>query len=372
MSESTADRNPFERLAEEFAERLRRGEHPAITDYVARYPDLADDIRELFPEIAVVEQYKPARSDVGMSSPATPRGLPERFGDYRILRAIGEGAMGVVYEAVRESLRSNVALKVMHPQFRDRQRYLRRFRTEARSAARLHHTNIVSVFDYGVHDGVCYYAMQYIAGHSLDRILADVRQLRREKVAPPVGVTTTVGSRPEGPPRPDRRSMHPQPGDAAADGSRRVVTLGLLTGQWAIAPQSEHAGRGETPPRPVMAAGGASNDRDPLEGGCDPTARVLGDAGGRCRGHQGHRALSPGDGAGPDRRRERLHARSDRSDARRARSRGAVKRASRPGRPRAAVIPRVGQLPDREGRRALLSRGGPAGRAGGRRPGVCP
>ena len=69
----------------------------------------------------------------------------------------------------------------MHPQFRDREHYERRFHTEARSAARLHHTNIVSVFDYGVHDGVWYYAMQYIAGQSLDKILADVRQLRREK-----------------------------------------------------------------------------------------------------------------------------------------------------------------------------------------------
>ena len=52
----------------------------------------------------------------------------------------------------------------------------------------MHHTNIVSVFDYGEHDGVCYYAMQYIAGHSLDEILADVRRLRsnpvQEKAAP--------------------------------------------------------------------------------------------------------------------------------------------------------------------------------------------
>ena len=109
--------------------------------------------------------------------------------------------MGVVYEAVRESLRSNVALKVMHPQFRDREKYLRRFRTEARSAARLHHTNIVSVFDYGVHDGVCYYAMQYIAGHSLDKILADVRQLRQEKEVSPAVETATMPSGEEGPSR---------------------------------------------------------------------------------------------------------------------------------------------------------------------------
>ena len=70
--------------------------------------------------------------------------------------------MGVVYEAEHESLKSRVALKVMHPRFRADEKYLRRFHVEARSAAGLHHTNIVSVFDYGEQDGVCYYAMQYI------------------------------------------------------------------------------------------------------------------------------------------------------------------------------------------------------------------
>ena len=60
MSETTADRDPLELLGEEFAERLRRGEHPSITEYVLRHPEHADDIRELFPEIAIVEQHKPA------------------------------------------------------------------------------------------------------------------------------------------------------------------------------------------------------------------------------------------------------------------------------------------------------------------------
>ena len=118
-------------------------------------------------------------------SPAARDNLPAQLGDYRILRYLGEGGMGVVYEAVRESLRSHVALKVMHPQYRNRPNYLRRFHTEARSAARLHHTNIVSVFDYGEHDGVCYYAMQYIAGQSLDKVLEDIRQLRNEREALP-------------------------------------------------------------------------------------------------------------------------------------------------------------------------------------------
>ncbi len=271
MSESTADRNPFERLAEEFAERLRRGEHPAIADYVARYPELADDIRELFPEIALVEQHKPARADRGISlpapMPANRGGLPEQFGDYRILRYLGEGGMGVVYEAVRESLLTNVALKVMHPQFRAREKYLRRFRIEARSAARLHHTNIVSVSDYGVHDGVCYYAMQYIAGHSLDKVLADVRRLRQEKEASPVVETATMPSDQEGPLRPDRGSVSPQLGDATMDASRRAVSLGLLTGQWSLTAMSRSSHDGEIPPRPTApAACRAIEDVDPLEG----------------------------------------------------------------------------------------------------------
>ena len=103
---------------------------------------------------------------------------PERLGDYLILRRIGGGGMGVVYEAEHESLKSRVALKVMHPRFRADPKYLRRFHAEARLAAGLHHTNIVGVFDYGEQEGVCYYAMQFIEGQPLDHVLADIRRLR--------------------------------------------------------------------------------------------------------------------------------------------------------------------------------------------------
>ena len=142
--------------------------------------------------------------------------------------------MGVVYEAVRESLKSRVALKVMHPRFRASTGYLRRFHNEARSAAQLHHTNIVSVFDYCEHDGVCYYAMQYIAGHSLDQILADVRRLRSNKGREqPVPVEAG----------PDPKTTRHLPlrrvvdaaaqTETAADSLMRTVSHGLLTGQFA-------------------------------------------------------------------------------------------------------------------------------------------
>jgi serine/threonine protein kinase/WD40 repeat protein len=256
MNESTVDRDPFERLAEEFAERLRRGEHPSITEYVARYPEHAADIRELFPEIALVEHYKPAEHDVAISSPPpvrSPRGeIPDQLGDYRILRYLGEGGMGIVYEAVRESLRCHVALKVMHRRFRNREEYLRRFRTEARSAARLHHTNIVGVFDYGVHESVCYYAMQYIAGQSLDKVLGDVRQLRQENEASPAALTVKLASGQGGPTGLDPRDIARGAG-SRLDPLRQTVTMGLLTGQWSAAPLSDGSRDGENPPLPAAS-----------------------------------------------------------------------------------------------------------------------
>jgi serine/threonine protein kinase/WD40 repeat protein/Flp pilus assembly protein TadD len=241
-SESGPDRDPLERLAEEFAARLRRGEHPAISEYEQKYPELADDIRELFPALALVENFKPERPELEGSAtgPAAPDGrqIPERLGEYRILRYIGEGGMGVVYEAVHESLSSPVALKVMHAQYRKSENYLRRFRREARSAARLHHTNIVNVFDYGVHEGVCYYAMRYVPGQSLDKVLADLRRLRREQEQAPGSGTAGSGPSAEdvaedGENGPKGRSV------PSTEPLARSVMTGLLTGQWPSEPTSD-------------------------------------------------------------------------------------------------------------------------------------
>ncbi len=257
MSESTADRNPVELLAEEFADRLRRGEHPSLTEYVERFPELADDIRDLFPALALVEQFKPARKEIdgslAASVPAARGNLPEQLGDYRIVRYLGEGGMGVVYEAVRESLRNHVALKVMHPKYRNRTDYLRRFHIEARSAARLHHTNIVSVFDYGEHDGVCYYAMQYIAGQSLDKVLDDIRELRREKerllAGEPVTVSCDTNSRGE-----HDDFAREDKATSTTNSLRHTVTLGFLTGRYANAGVDENSSEDDTTPPSELAA----------------------------------------------------------------------------------------------------------------------
>ncbi len=181
MSGSSAERDPVERLAEEFAARFRRGEHPSISEYTARYPQWADEIRDLFPALVLVEQFKPAPGEHGGPHPPAPAGtLPPRLGEYRILRKLGEGGMGVVYEAEQESLSRHVALKVLALPLVSKDTARERFKREAQAAARLHHTNIVPVFGVGEADGTYFYAMQYIPGYSLDRVLDDVRQLRQQ------------------------------------------------------------------------------------------------------------------------------------------------------------------------------------------------
>src|SRR5262249_56780449 len=100
-------------------------------------------------------------------------------GEYRILREVGRGGMGVVYEAEQESLSRRVALKVLVASGLKDPRRLLRFHREARAAARLHHTNIVPVFGVGESDGTHYYVMQFIPGLGLDAVMREVPRLRR-------------------------------------------------------------------------------------------------------------------------------------------------------------------------------------------------
>ncbi len=181
MPNSSADRNPVERLAEEFAERYRHGETPSVAEYVEKYPEYADEIRELFPALVMMEQFKPAAGEhTGDYEGPGPEGdhMLKQVGDYRILRMVGKGGMGEVYEAEQVSLGRHVALKVLPPQALLNPTYLERFRREARAAAKLHHSNIVPVFGVGECDGVHYYAMQFIQGEALHRVLDDLRRLR--------------------------------------------------------------------------------------------------------------------------------------------------------------------------------------------------
>ena len=200
MSQIDDERDPLDQLAEEFLERHRRGERPDIAEFVARDPKRAEQLRELLSALLLVEGVRP-RSDATVNNIARPGpagvepGL-KQLGDYRIVGEVGRGGMGVVYEAEQISLGRRVALKVFAPSIARSPSHLERFLREARSAAQLHHTNIVPVFGVGDQDGLYYYAMQFITGQGLDKVLAEVK--RHKGRSPALAGTDELATR-EGP-----------------------------------------------------------------------------------------------------------------------------------------------------------------------------
>ena len=175
---NTDECSPVEELAEQYLERLRNGERPRISEYADAHPELADEIRDVFRTLAMLENFAPDhREEAGFHSTLSTE-APANLGDYRIVRELGRGGMGVVYEAEHSTMRRRVALKVLHARAAQKSHDLQRFLREARSAGRLHHTNIVPVFEVGSDEDIHFYAMQCIRGQNLDLVIADLRRLQ--------------------------------------------------------------------------------------------------------------------------------------------------------------------------------------------------
>lgn len=177
MIDSTRERDPVEMLADEFASRCRKGEFPSVAEYAARYPDYASRIEELFPTVAMMEQLR-ADEKAKREAVARQAGFanpPEHIGDFDIVREIGRGGMGIVYEAEQRSLERPVAVKVLPKHVLLLDKHLKRFQREAQTTAKLRHTNIVPVYGVGDHDGLHYYVMPLVRGIGLDEIIRELR-----------------------------------------------------------------------------------------------------------------------------------------------------------------------------------------------------
>jgi len=169
------------RAAQEYLAALETGSRPDRRQFAARFPELAGDLEpyldalDLFHSAGTTLQTA-ARSVMDETLPAEP------LGDFRIIREIGRGGMGTVYEAVQMSLGRRVALKVLPFAAALDAKQLQRFKHEAQAAAHLHHTNIVPVFAVGAERGVHYYAMQLIEGQNLAEVIRHLRPLEQGAV----------------------------------------------------------------------------------------------------------------------------------------------------------------------------------------------
>src|SRR5437660_10981224 len=156
------------RAAQEYLAALEAGQRPDRGAFVARFPDLAGEL----------DTYLDALDLFHAAAPQAPSAAPpaEPLGDFRIVREIGRGGMGTVYEAVQLSLDRRVALKVLPFAAALDGRQLQRFKNEAQAAAHLHHTNIVPVYAIGAERGVHFYAMQLIDGQNLSAVVDNLRK----------------------------------------------------------------------------------------------------------------------------------------------------------------------------------------------------
>ncbi len=157
-----------------YLEAAEAGWAPPVEQVLTAYPDLHADLSEFFRNRESVERLAGPLRDVARAAAVEhPDGEAlGRLGDYQLLREIGRGGMGVVYEAEQISLRRRVALKVLPFAAAIDPRQLQRFRTEALAAAHLQHENIVPVYAVGTERGVHYYAMRFIDGQSLAAVIA--------------------------------------------------------------------------------------------------------------------------------------------------------------------------------------------------------
>lgn len=184
---------------DEYLAALESGKKPDRQEFLSRHDAIADALAECLEGIEALHQANSASQPTAGGTLAGAAGWQEGtpLGDYRLVREVGRGGMGIVYEAEQLSLGRRIALKVLPFALTLDPRQLQRFKNEARAAAQLHHQHIVPVYAVGSERSVHFYAMQYIEGQSLAEVIRDLRQQAAVRRAPKGSANAPAsGSRP--------------------------------------------------------------------------------------------------------------------------------------------------------------------------------
>ena len=191
MTPATNQPDVYARLLEKISERLQTGQEVDIERYRTEYPEHADQLEKILPSMRALAQLG-NRSD---EEDAADEFLsPKSLGDFRIVRQIARGGMGIVYEAEQMSLGRRVAVKVLPFAAMLSTNQLQRFKNEAQAAATLQHAHIVNAFFFGQERGVYFYAMQLIEGQSLAEIIASDESVTANKSSEPQRESSNAGT----------------------------------------------------------------------------------------------------------------------------------------------------------------------------------
>jgi len=217
-----ADEDPrVMQVARDYLAELELGRRPNRAAYLARHPELSAEVTECLEGIELAHVAALALRP----APAQPEATTEPLGDFRIVREVGRGGMGVVYEAMQLSLGRRVALKVLPFAASFDTKRLQRFKTEAHAAAQLHHTNIVPVYAVGCDRGMHFYAMQLIEGRPLDAV---IRVLRNERLEQPATVVYPVGESSNAT-RPSPEGLSVAPPRASQQAQSTLANVGITS-----------------------------------------------------------------------------------------------------------------------------------------------
>ncbi|MBQ7176746.1 MAG: serine/threonine protein kinase [Victivallales bacterium] len=155
----------LDEIIEEYIELRRQGKGQAIADFAKKYPEHEAELIELLPLVADVENMSDTGHAQGDAQP-----IPDFDNEgFHVLRKIGNGGMGCVYEAVQTALNRRVAIKTLLSEASLSPQDIEQFENEAKAIARLYHPGIVQVYSAGRGaNGLCFYAMELIHGEGLD------------------------------------------------------------------------------------------------------------------------------------------------------------------------------------------------------------
>tara|TARA_R110002095_G_scaffold127578_2_gene110640 strand:- start:6629 stop:7819 length:1191 start_codon:yes stop_codon:yes gene_type:complete len=190
--DSATERMPLELLASRFVDEHRRWMNPSVEAYADAYPEHAAEIRESFPVLIAMEQWKGNQEYTSLRKQLPDPSDIRQLGDCRIIREISRSRTSILYEAVQGKLNRPVIVKLLPWKSEMTPRWRERFEREARLVSRLRHPNIVSFYNTGEDQGYCYSVMQLVNGVGLDQIIQHLAGDQKSRPHEPGAQTTAV------------------------------------------------------------------------------------------------------------------------------------------------------------------------------------